>query len=35
MGSPFVRLHLTIVTFKGQCQGHSDSEGLCCVKELR
>ena len=31
-GSPFVRLHLTLMTFKGQC--HSDFEGLYLVKEL-
>ena len=34
MGSPLVRLYLTLVTLKGQCQGHSDLEGLYLVKEL-
>ncbi len=28
MGSPLVRLHWTLVTLKGQYQGHSDFEGL-------
>ncbi len=33
VGSPLVQLHLTLVTFKGQCQGHSDVEGLYLVKD--
>ncbi len=28
MGSPLVRLLLTSVTSKSQCQGHSDFKGL-------
>ena len=32
MGSPLVRLHLTLVTLKVQCQGHLDFEGLYLVK---
>ncbi len=27
-------LHLTLMTFKGQCQGHSDFEGLHIINEL-
>ncbi len=34
MGGPLMRLHLTLVTLKGHCQGHSDFEGLYLVKEL-
>ena len=33
MGNPLVWLHLTSVTLKGQCQGHSDLENLYLVKE--
>ncbi len=33
-GSPFVWSHLTLLTLKSQCQGHSDFEGLYLVKEL-
>ncbi len=28
MGGPIVWLHLTIMTLKGQCQGHSDVVSL-------
>ena len=35
MGSPLVRLHLTLVTLKGQCQGRSDFKGFYLVKESR
>ena len=35
MGSPVVRLLLTLVTLKGQCQSHSDFEGLNLVWEQR
>ena len=35
VGSPFVRLHLTLVTLKGQCQSYnSDVESLYLVREL-
>ena len=34
MGTPLVQLHLTLVTLKGRCQGHSGFEGLYLVKEL-
>ncbi len=34
IGSPLVRLHLNLETLKGQCQGHSDFEGLYLVKKL-
>ncbi len=34
MVSPLVRLHLTLVARKGQCQGHSYFEGLYLTKEL-
>ncbi len=33
MESPLVRLPLTLLTLKGQWQGHSDLEGLYLVKE--
>ncbi len=33
MGSPFVQLHLTLVTLIGRGQGHSDFEALYLVKE--
>ncbi len=33
MGSPFLGLHSTLVNLKGQCQDHSDFEGLYLVKE--
>ena len=33
MRSLLARLHLNLVTLKGQCQGHSDFEGLYLVKE--
>ncbi len=26
MGNPMMQLHLTLVTFKGLCEGHSDFE---------
>ena len=32
VGSPMVRLHITLVTLKGQSQGHSDFEALYPVK---
>ncbi len=32
MGNPLMQLHLTLVTLIGQCQGHSDFEGLYFVK---
>ena len=32
MGSSLMQLHLTLVTFKGLCQGHSDSETLYLIK---
>ena len=35
MESQFVRLYLTLVTFKVQCKGHPDFESLYLVKELR
>ena len=34
MGSPLMRLHLTSVTLKDQCQGHSDFENLYLIKDL-
>ena len=34
MGSQLVPLHLTLVTLKGQRQGHSDFKGLYLVNEL-
>ncbi len=34
MRSPFV-IMMTLVTLKGQCQGHSDFESLYIVKEPR
>ena len=34
MGSPLVRLDYTLVTVKGQNQGHWDIEGLYLLKEL-
>ncbi len=33
IGSPLVRLNLTLVTWKGQCKGQLDLEGLYLVKE--
>ncbi len=33
VGCPLVRLHLIIVTLKGQHQGHSDFEGLYLAKK--
>ena len=33
MGSLLVRLHLTLATLKGQCQGQSDFEDLYVVTE--
>ena len=33
MGSPLMRLYLTLVTLQGPCQGHSDFEGLYLVNE--
>ncbi len=33
MGTPLMQLHLTLVTLKGRCQGHSDFESLYFVKE--
>ncbi len=35
MGSPLVQLHLTLVTLKGQVQGHSDYEGLYLLNQPR
>ncbi len=32
MGSPLMQLHLTLVTLKDLCQGHSDFESLCLIK---
>ncbi len=32
MGSPLVQLHLTLVTFEGLCQGHSDFESLYLIQ---
>ncbi len=34
VGSLLMQLHLTSVTLKGQCQGHSDFESLYLVKAL-
>ncbi len=34
MLSRLIRLHLTGMTLKGQCQRHSDFEGLYIVNEL-
>ncbi len=34
MGSPLMSLHVTLVTFKGLCQGHSGFKSLCLIKEL-
>ncbi len=34
MWRTLVRIHLILETLKGQCRGHSDSEGLYLVKEL-
>ncbi len=31
--SPLMWLYFTLVILKGQCQGHSDFEVLCLVKE--
>ncbi len=33
MSSPLVQLHLTLLSLKGQCQTHSDFEGLYLVME--
>ena len=33
-GRPLMQLQLTLVTFKGLCQGHSDSESLHLIKVL-
>ncbi len=33
VGSPFVQLHLTLVTLIGRGQGHSDFETVYLVKE--
>ncbi len=35
MGSLLMQLHVTLVTFKGLCQGHSGCKSLYLVKELR
>ena len=35
MGSPLAQLHLTLVTLEGQCQGHSDFEGLYLVNMVK
>ena len=32
MWSPLMQLHLTLVTSKGLCQGHSDFESLYLIK---
>ena len=32
--SLLVGLHLTLVTLKGECQGHPDFKGLYLIKEL-
>ncbi len=32
IGSPLMQLHLTLVTFKGLRQGHSDFESLYLIK---
>ncbi len=34
MGCPLMQLHVTLVTFKGLCQGHSGFKSLYLIKEL-
>ena len=34
MGSPLIQLHVTLVTFKGLCQGHSGFKSFYLIKEL-
>ena len=34
IGSPLVQLHVTLVTFRGLCQGNSGFKSLYLIKEL-
>ncbi len=35
MGSPLIQLHLTLVTFKDLCQGHSDFESPYLINMIK